>query len=137
MILALNLSVNIPVHEFDDEEIPIGRCAPDRCGRCKGAGPNAIVLCCGGVQRWANRLHTFLADNGDPGIPFVEHPPTAVKLAEVLVDMGFVESRRKYPTPVCSAVSENARCQGTTCKRRAQVGRGLSGCGARQILHCR
>jgi allantoin racemase len=62
-------------------------------------GAHAIVFGCAGMIGCALGVQQGLAAHGYTGVPVIDPMPTAIKMAEMLIDLGLRHSKRTYPTP--------------------------------------
>jgi allantoin racemase len=97
--LASVRGINIPVLDLHDNlEITLQAvvAAAERAVREDGA--HVIVPGCTGLGGLAPRVQASLAERGCP-VPVLDPPSVAVKMAEMLVDLGQSHSKRTWPTP--------------------------------------
>ncbi len=98
--LASVRSVEIPVLELESD---MGRLVDELVEESVKAieqdGAHAILFGCTGMKGCAVGLQRGVAERGFPQVPVIDPVAGAVKLAEILVDLGLTQSRLTYATP--------------------------------------
>lgn len=98
--LASVRSVEIPVLELEQDEERLLRALVEQSVRAVVEdGAHVIVFGCTGMIGCAKKVEEGLAELGYEGVPVIDPLPAAVRLAEVLVDLGLAHSKRTYPPP--------------------------------------
>ena len=97
--LASARPFNIPVLALDDDPDGTLRTLVEVAERAvREDGAHVIIPGCTGLAGLAPRIQSGLTERGC-GAPVLDPPSVALKLAESLVDLGYSQSRRTYPSP--------------------------------------
>lgn len=92
--------VEIPVLGLhDDTDKMVQELVTESIAAVECDGAHAIIFGCTGMMGCAAQVESGLADAGHSGVPVIDPTPTAVRLAESLVDLGLRHSKRTYPLP--------------------------------------
>lgn len=98
--LASVRSVEIPVLELEQDPARLIRELVDESVKAiELDGAHAIVFGCTGMKGCAVGLQQGLAERGFGTVPVIDPVAAAVKLAEVLVELGLTQSRLTYASP--------------------------------------
>lgn len=98
--LASVRSVEIPVLELErDPEKLLRALVSESAKAITEDGAHAIVFGCTGMFGYAKKVEDALAGLGYEGVPVLDPISTAVRLAQVLIDLGLTHSKRTYPQP--------------------------------------
>lgn len=98
--LASVRSVEIPVLELEKDANRLLRALVDQSVNCiVEDGAHVIVFGCTGMLGYAGKVLEGLKRLGHEGIPVIDPLPTAVRTAELFVDLRLSQSKRTYPKP--------------------------------------
>jgi allantoin racemase len=92
-------AVNIPVLEMDDTERLVKALIEQSAMAVREDGAHVIVFGCTGMAGLAQAVEEGLKQQGIFDVPVIDPATVAVKVAEVLADMGLSHSKRTYPKP--------------------------------------
>jgi allantoin racemase len=93
-------SVEIPVLELEKDADRLLRSLVEQSANCiVEDAAHVIVFGCTGMLGYARRVQDGLERLGHEGIPVIDPLPTAVRMAEVLVDLRLSHSKQTYPKP--------------------------------------
>lgn len=97
--LASVRSVDIPVLELEaDRERMIRRLVEESVKTVKQDGADSVIFGCTGMAGVAEAVQAGVARAGYE-VPVIDPAPVALKLAELMVDMRLLHSRRAFPFP--------------------------------------
>jgi len=97
--LASVRSVDIPVLELHEAERVADALLEQATLAVVEDRAHVLLLGCTGMEGLAEALLDGLADRGITGVPVIDPMPTAVRVAQALVDAGLSHSKRSYPYP--------------------------------------
>lgn len=97
--LASVRAVNIPVLELVDTERAVRALVEQSAKAVREDGAHVIVFGCTSMIGLAGDVERGLEEQDITDVPVIDPATLAVKIAEALVDMGLVHSKRSYPVP--------------------------------------
>jgi allantoin racemase len=104
--LASVRAVEIPVLELESSaERLLGELCAEAIAAVEEDGAHALVFGCTGLLGYAGAVRDALAERGHRGIPVIDPIPTAVAMAEALVDLGLAHSKRTWPAPPAKPIA--------------------------------
>jgi allantoin racemase len=107
--LASVRSVEIPVLELErDPERLLRALVDEPVEAITDDGAHAIVFGCTGMFGYAKRVEDALGELGYEGVPVLDPIPTAVRLAQVVIELGLTHSKRTYPLPAGAWAEQHA-----------------------------
>ncbi len=97
--LACVRAIDLPVLELEEgREQFVGRAVNEAVEAIEEDGAHVIVLGCTGLAGLAQQTEDALRERGYD-VPVIDPASTALKMAEVLVDLKLAHSKRTYPYP--------------------------------------
>jgi len=97
--LASVRAVNIPSPELDDLARVASAVVDESVKAVREDGAHVIILGCTAMRGLAEDVEEGLRKQGISDVPVIDPAILALKIAEVLVDMGLSHSKRTYPNP--------------------------------------
>lgn len=92
-------SVDIPVLELEqDRERMVRRLVEESIKAVKQDGADCVIFGCTGMAGVARTVQAGLAEAGCE-VPVIDPAPVALKVAELMVDLQLLHSRKAYPVP--------------------------------------
>lgn len=93
-------SVEIPVLELEKDADRLLRALVEQSVNCiVEDAAHVIVFGCTGMLGYARRVQDGLEQLGHEGIPVIDPLPTALRMAELLIDLRLSHSKQTYPKP--------------------------------------
>jgi allantoin racemase len=97
--LASIRTVDIPVLELDDRPRLLKALISESVKAVRDDGAHVIIFGCTGMVGLAQEVAEGLGEIGIDDVPVLDPAIVALKVAEVLADMGVSHSKRTYPVP--------------------------------------
>lgn len=98
--LASVRSVEIPVLDLEADTAKMIEMLTEEAERAVlDDGADVIIFGCTGMTGAAEAVEAGLRARGLDGVPVIDPPVWAIKLAEAMVDMGITHSKRSWPNP--------------------------------------
>lgn len=98
--LASVRAINIPVLELGDDKFRLVTAIVEQSVKAvRDDGAHVILFGCTSMVGLANEVKEGLIKHGITDVPVIDPAFMAVKIAELLVDMGLSHSKRTYPFP--------------------------------------